>query len=86
MNHNDLATIILAAGQSTRMKSQLSKMLHPLCGRPIIRYVTDLVEALGAKRRVMVLGYQADRIQKELPTPYLKLEIFYLIFPVLCLF
>ncbi|MEW5802789.1 MAG: sugar phosphate nucleotidyltransferase [bacterium] len=62
----DVAVVILAAGQSTRMKSQLSKMLHPLCGRPIVRYVTDLVDAVCARRAVMVLGYQADRIQKEL--------------------
>ena len=65
-NGTDLAVIILAAGQSTRMKSQLSKMLHPICGRPIIRYITDLVDAVLARRGVMVLGYQADRIQQEL--------------------
>lgn len=62
----NLAAIILAAGQSTRMKSQLSKMLHPICGRPIIRYVTDLVDAVSAQRGVIVLGYQADRIQEEI--------------------
>jgi len=61
-----LAAIILAAGQSTRMKSQLSKVLHPICGRKIIRYITDLVDAVSAQRGVIVLGYQADRIQKEL--------------------
>jgi len=62
----ELAAIILAAGQSTRMKSQLSKVLHPMCGRPIIRYITDLVDAISARRCVLVLGHQADRIQKEL--------------------
>ena len=66
MNKPDLVTVILAAGQSTRMKSKISKMLHPVCGRPIIRYVVDLVEALQAQQTIMVVGYQAEKIKKEL--------------------
>lgn len=66
MKKPNLAAIILAAGQSTRMRSKISKMLHPLCGRPIIRYVTDLVKSLGVQRTIMVVGYQAEKIQQEL--------------------
>jgi len=66
MNKTNLAAVILAAGQSTRMKSKTSKMLHPVCGRPIIRYVVDLVEALQAQQTIMVVGYQAEKIKKEL--------------------
>ena len=65
MNQTNLVAVILAAGQSTRMKSKISKMLHPVCGRPIIRYVVDLVEALQAQQTLMVVGYQAEKIKKE---------------------
>ena len=42
--------IILAAGQGTRMKSQLPKVLHPLMGRPLVRYSVDLArEVTGSK-------------------------------------
>ncbi|NIO70332.1 MAG: NTP transferase domain-containing protein, partial [Anaerolineae bacterium] len=34
-----LSIVILAAGQGTRMKSQLPKVLHPLAGRPMVKYV-----------------------------------------------
>ena len=66
MNKTNLVAVILAAGQSTRMKSKTSKMLHPVCGRSIIRYVIDLVETLQAQQTIMVVGYQAQKIQKEL--------------------
>ncbi|MEW6381043.1 MAG: sugar phosphate nucleotidyltransferase [bacterium] len=66
MNQPNRAAVILAAGQSTRMKSQLSKVLHPLCGRPIIRYITELVAAVDARPAIIVLGHQAEKIQQEL--------------------
>lgn len=66
MSQSDCAAVILAAGQSTRMRSQLSKVLHPLCGRPIIRYITELVALIEARPVIVVVGYQADKIQREL--------------------
>jgi bifunctional UDP-N-acetylglucosamine pyrophosphorylase/glucosamine-1-phosphate N-acetyltransferase len=39
-----IAVIILAAGKSTRMKSEVPKVLHPLCGRPMIAYVLDVAK------------------------------------------
>ncbi|MDD4941198.1 MAG: NTP transferase domain-containing protein, partial [Candidatus Omnitrophica bacterium] len=38
MKKNDIAAIILAAGKGTRMKSDLPKVLHPVCGRPMVLY------------------------------------------------
>ncbi|MCK5260113.1 MAG: NTP transferase domain-containing protein, partial [Candidatus Omnitrophica bacterium] len=38
----ELRTIILAAGKGTRMKSDIPKVLHAICGKPIIRYVLDI--------------------------------------------
>ncbi|TRZ49374.1 bifunctional UDP-N-acetylglucosamine diphosphorylase/glucosamine-1-phosphate N-acetyltransferase GlmU, partial [bacterium] len=52
----DIACIILAAGKSTRMKSDLPKVMHPLCGRPVLSYVLDLAKALKIKKIVAVLG------------------------------
>src|SRR3989304_1553328 len=42
-----LAVIVLAAGQGTRMRSKLAKVLHPVCGRPMALYAADLAEALA---------------------------------------
>ncbi len=56
MNRNDLAAIVLAAGKGTRMKSALPKVLHPVCGRPMIHYVLDTVRALGVSRTIVVIG------------------------------
>ncbi|MGA1875220.1 MAG: bifunctional N-acetylglucosamine-1-phosphate uridyltransferase/glucosamine-1-phosphate acetyltransferase [bacterium] len=66
MSRSDVAAVVLAAGQSTRMKSKTSKMLHSVCGRPVIRYLIDVIEAVQAHRIVMVVGYQAENIKTEL--------------------
>ena len=49
-----LTTVILAAGQGTRMRSQLPKMLHPLCGRPLVGWPIAAAQAAGADRIVVV--------------------------------
>jgi bifunctional UDP-N-acetylglucosamine pyrophosphorylase/glucosamine-1-phosphate N-acetyltransferase len=46
--------IVLAAGLGTRMKSRLPKVLHPICGRPMIDYVLDAAEAATGGRPVVV--------------------------------
>jgi len=67
MKKNDIAAIILAAGKGTRMKSDLPKVLHPVCGRPMVLYVLDLVKAIKARRHVVVLGYKAADVKQVLP-------------------
>ncbi len=57
-----LACVILAAGQGTRMKSELPKPLHELCGRSMIDHVLATVEQLGAERTVVVVGADAERL------------------------
>ncbi len=59
--------IILAAGEGTRMKSELPKVLHPLCGRPMIAYALDLAASAGVKQPVVVLGHGADAVKPRLP-------------------
>ena len=63
----EIAVIILAAGKSTRMKSELPKVLHELCGRPMLGYVLDLVTALKPAQVVAVLGYQQELVRKFIP-------------------
>ncbi|MBI3990354.1 MAG: NTP transferase domain-containing protein, partial [candidate division NC10 bacterium] len=58
--------VILAAGPGTRMKSNLPKVLHPLLGEPMIRYVVDLCERLPVTRTIVVVGHQADRVKEAL--------------------
>jgi len=60
---NAPAAVILAAGKGTRMKSDLAKVLHPLCGKPMIHYSVTLAQNIGAERIVVVVGHQADAIK-----------------------
>jgi len=64
---NQIAVIILAAGKSTRMKSELPKVLHKLCGRPMLGYVLDLVGALKPAQVVAVLGYKQELVREFIP-------------------
>ncbi len=65
MNKN-IACIILAAGKSKRMKSTTPKILYPICSRPMLGYVLDLVKELRFSRSVFVLGYKHERIRSFL--------------------
>jgi len=58
--------VILAAGKSTRMKSALPKVLHEVCGRPMIEYVIDAARQAGAARQVIIVGHEAEKVQSAL--------------------
>jgi UDP-N-acetylglucosamine diphosphorylase/glucosamine-1-phosphate N-acetyltransferase len=58
--------IVLAAGKGTRMKSDLPKVLVPVGGRPMLRYVLDALKAASVSRLVIVVGYRADLVRSEL--------------------
>ncbi len=64
---NNLAVIVLAAGRGERMKSTLPKVLHPICGRPMLGYLLDLVKELGVAKPIPVLGYKYREVKKLLP-------------------
>jgi bifunctional UDP-N-acetylglucosamine pyrophosphorylase/glucosamine-1-phosphate N-acetyltransferase len=55
--------IILAAGQGKRMKSDRAKVLHEVCGRPMIGYVVEAARGAGARTIVVVVGYGADQVR-----------------------
>ncbi len=63
---NKLAAVILAAGQGTRMKSELPKVLHPLAGRPMLSHVVRTARSLDAKPIVPVIGHGAELVRKVL--------------------
>lgn len=58
--------IVMAAGKGTRMKSDLPKVLVPVCGRPMIDYVLDTLERLGIGSMLVVVGYRADLVRAAL--------------------
>ena len=61
-----IATIILAAGKGTRMKSELVKVLHPILGLPLLSYPIELsLSGIKAEKTIVVVGHQADRIQER---------------------
>lgn len=62
MANKDLAILILAAGKGTRLKSNLAKVLHPAGGRPLLEHVVRACQPLGAKKRIAVIGHQAEKV------------------------
>ena len=60
-------TVILAAGLGTRMKSPLPKVLHPVCGVPLLLHVLKAAEAVEAERTVVVLGHGHELVRPLLP-------------------
>jgi UDP-N-acetylglucosamine diphosphorylase/glucosamine-1-phosphate N-acetyltransferase len=59
---NQFATVIMAAGKGTRMKSDLAKVLHPVNGRPMVHYVIDLAEEAGSEKTILVIGHQKEKV------------------------
>jgi bifunctional UDP-N-acetylglucosamine pyrophosphorylase/glucosamine-1-phosphate N-acetyltransferase len=60
------AVIILAAGQGTRMRSDTHKVLHPIASRPLLLHLLDRVDALGAEKRVVVVGKGREQVEKAI--------------------
>jgi len=60
------AGIVMAAGKGTRMKSELPKVLVPVCGRPMIHFVLDALEEAHVEQVYVVVGYRADDVRSEL--------------------
>lgn len=58
----NLVSIILAAGEGTRMKSTLPKVLHQICGQPMLVYVLKAVLRAGCRKNYLVLGHKGEKI------------------------
>ena len=57
--------IILAAGVSSRMNTELAKVLHEVCGRPMLAYVLDACREVGVEKFYVVVGYGADQVKER---------------------
>lgn len=64
--NNEFAAVILAAGQGTRMKSKLAKVLHPVAGKPMIEYAVETAKFAGVEKTVVVVGHQGDQVRAVL--------------------
>lgn len=64
--YRPISAVVLAAGEGTRMRSSTPKVLHPLCGRPMLLHVIDALVALPLERIVVVVGHGAERVTKTL--------------------
>ena len=70
MTENNLAIIVLAAGQGTRMKSRLPKVLHEISGRPLVGHVLTTATALGADIVEVVVRHERDQVVAALAESY----------------
>jgi bifunctional UDP-N-acetylglucosamine pyrophosphorylase/glucosamine-1-phosphate N-acetyltransferase len=61
--HPEVTALVLAAGQGTRMNSDLPKVLHPIAGMPLLGHVLAALAELRVARILVVVGYQRDRVR-----------------------
>lgn len=61
----ETVAIILAAGGSTRMNTQVAKVLHEVCGRPMLAYVLDSCRKIGISQMFVVVGFSADEVKER---------------------
>jgi bifunctional UDP-N-acetylglucosamine pyrophosphorylase/glucosamine-1-phosphate N-acetyltransferase len=57
-----ILSIVLAAGQGKRMKSKLYKVLHPVCGEPMVGHVMDVLENIQVSRTIVIVGHGAEAV------------------------
>ena len=62
----NIHAVVLAAGKGTRMNSALYKVMHPLCGKPMIEHVVGALEPLSLHTLVVVVGHGAEAVKKQL--------------------
>ncbi|MBM7572971.1 sugar phosphate nucleotidyltransferase [Aquibacillus albus] len=63
---NQTFAIVLAAGKGTRMKSDLPKVLHDVCGEPMVQHVIDQLKRISIDRIITVVGHQSEMIKQQL--------------------
>src|ERR1043165_8745632 len=62
---SDIHVVVLAAGQGTRMKSKLPKVLHPLSGRPLIEHVLRTADAISPATVTVIVGHGGDAVRER---------------------
>ena len=61
-----LAVVVLAAGKGTRMKSELPKVLHKVCGKAMIEHILSAAQDLNPEISIVVVGYKGEAVKAEL--------------------
>ncbi|NLN16308.1 MAG: bifunctional UDP-N-acetylglucosamine diphosphorylase/glucosamine-1-phosphate N-acetyltransferase GlmU [Firmicutes bacterium] len=61
-----LAAMVLAAGQGTRMRSRRAKVLHKVCGKPMVGHVIDSLRLAGVSRIIVVVGHQGEKVMEAI--------------------
>ena len=61
-----VTAVLLAAGQGTRMKSSLPKVLHPFCGKPLVWHALEALKQAATETPVVVIGHGADEVKQYL--------------------
>lgn len=64
----NLFAVVLAAGQGKRMNSKLFKVLHPVCGKPMVGHVIDTLEEINVNRTVVIVGHGVETVKGYLGT------------------
>ena len=62
----EVHVVVLAAGQGTRMKSRLPKVLHPLVGQPLIEHVLQAADAISPSTVTLVIGHGAELVRSDM--------------------
>ena len=70
-----LDIVILAAGQGTRMRSALPKVLHPVAGKPMLGHVIDTARQLAPQSIQVVIGHGAEKVRERLAADDLSFEV-----------
>ncbi|MFZ5966677.1 MAG: bifunctional UDP-N-acetylglucosamine diphosphorylase/glucosamine-1-phosphate N-acetyltransferase GlmU [Bacillota bacterium] len=61
-----ITAVILAAGAGTRMKSKMPKVLHKVCGKPMVQHVIDIAKGIKTEKTILVVGHGAEQVQTVL--------------------
>lgn len=64
MKIKEFCALVLAAGKGSRMKSEMAKVLHVLCGKPLLHYPLAAAREAGASKIVVIVGHQAEKVKE----------------------
>ena len=64
--NENVITLIMAAGKGTRMKSDMSKLVHKIYGKELVKRVVELSKAVGSDETIVIVGYLKEQVQNVL--------------------
>ena len=70
----NIRAIVLAAGKGTRMISEIPKVMHPICGKPMLQYVLDIARDAGSLKTYVVVGHKSQWVKGYLPKDCVAVE------------